>query len=134
MKTGFVAGAFDLLHAGHIYLLKQCKKKCDYLIVGLHVDPSEERKNKNKPVETLLERQIRLESCKYVDKWIIYETEDDLSLIFKYLKPNIRFLGTDYTTNLGDPKPITDKDAVPIEYIESLPIHTEGIRKRIKEA
>ena len=130
MKVGFVAGAFDLLHAGHIHLLKQCKKQCDYLIVGLHVDPSIEREDKNKPIESVLEREIKLNACKYVDFTVVYEKETDLSVIFKYFKIDVRFLGSDYV----DGKQITDPDAVPIEFIESMPIHTSDIRERVKQS
>src|SRR3990167_444944 len=126
MKIGFIAGAFDLLHVGHVHLLKQCKMQCELLIVGLHVDPSVERKGKNKPIESVLEREIKLDACRFVDKIIVYETEEDLSIIFKYYRINVRFLGSDY---LEDILPITDKDAVPIEYIHSLPIHSSEIRE-----
>jgi len=129
MRIGIVVGAWDLLHAGHIHLLKQCKKRCDYLIVGLHADPSVERTHKNKPIESLLERQIKLNACKYVDFTVVYEKEEDLSLIFKYFKINVRFLGSDYKDGT---KPVTDPDILPIEYIDSLPIHTTEIRGRIK--
>ena len=129
MRVGIVVGAWDLLHAGHIHLLKQCKKRCDYLIVGLHADPSVERTHKNKPIESLLERQIKLNACKYVDFTVVYEKEEDLSLIFKYFKINVRFLGSDYKDGT---KPVTDPDILPIEYIDSLPIHTTEIRGRIK--
>ena|SRR3989304_6246241 len=126
---GIVTGSFDLLHAGHINLLKKAKRKCDYLIVGLHVDPSVER-DKNKPIESLLERQIKLKACKYVDEIIVYETEADLSIIFKYFKIDVRFLGTD----AKDGRVVTDEGAIPIKYINSLPIHTSDIRRRIKNA
>ena len=130
MKTGIVFGSWDLLNIGHINLFKEAKKKCDYLIVGLQIDPHIERKNKNKPVESIFERQIKLFGCKYVDSVIVYETETDLPLILKYFKPDVRFLGSDYI-GMGDLKPITDELAVPIEYIDSLPIHTSDIRKRL---
>lgn len=128
MKIGFVCGAFDLLHAGHIHLLKQCKLRCDYLLVGLHVDPSIERPEKNEPLESVLEREIKLNACKYVDDVIIYEKEEDLSLIFKYFKIDVRFLGIDYKNTY---KPITDEAAIPIEYIDSLPIHTSDLRSKL---
>lgn len=127
MKVGFVTGAFDLLHAGHIHLLKRAKKQCDYLIVGLHVDPSIERQGKNKPIESILERQIKLNACKWVDLTVIYEREEDLPIIGKYFKIDVRFLGSDY---FETEKQITDMD-IPIEYIDSLPIHTTDIRRRI---
>lgn len=131
MKRGFVAGAFDLLHAGHTHLLRECKKHCDHLIVGLHADPSIERKHKNKPIESILEREIKLLGSEYVDNIFVYETEKDLSLLIEHLNPDIRFLGIDYID--GD-KPITSPDSVEILYIKSLPIHTSDIRERIKKA
>jgi glycerol-3-phosphate cytidylyltransferase len=127
---GIVTGSFDLLHAGHINLLKKAKQKCDYLFVALHVDPSIERSKKNKPIESLLEREIKLRACRYVDEIIIYETEADLSIIFKYFPIGKRFLGSD----AKDGRVITDKDAIPIEYIDSLSIHTSEFRKRIKNS
>lgn len=129
MKVGFVSGAFDLLHAGHIHLLKRCRKNCDYLIVGLHVDPSLQRKSKSKPIESVLERQIKINACKYVDLTVVYETEVDLRVIFKYFKIDVRFLGSDYKET---EKPITDPDSIPIEFIDSLDIHTTDIRRRIQ--
>src|SRR3990167_2762323 len=95
MKVGIVTGSFDLFHIGHINLLKKAKEKCLHLIVGLHVDPSVENPDKNKPIESILERQIKLKACKYVDQIIVYETEADLSIIFEYFDIDVRFLGSD---------------------------------------
>ncbi len=92
---GFVASAFDLLHAGHCEYLRDAKSKCDFLVAALHIDPSVERKNKNKPIQSIEERKIQLESCKYVDKVIEYSTEKDLELILKDINPDIRILGDD---------------------------------------
>lgn len=108
MKIGFIASSWDLLHPGHIFALKICKAKCDHLIVGLH---SGGRKKKLK--ETLFERWIRLEGCRYVDTIIPYETEEDLENMLKILKIDVRFLGEEYRKR----KDITGKDIVPIEYI-----------------
>lgn len=130
MTVGFVAGAFDLLHVGHIHLLRQCKSYCDLLVVALQVDPNVDRPEKNKPVESLAERFIKLTSIKYVNSVVVYETEDDLVLLLKTINPDVRFLGTDYKES---GKPITKPNLVPIRYIESLPIHTTDIRKRIKK-
>lgn len=126
---GIVTGAFDLLHAGHINLFYEASKRCDELIVAVHVDPSIERKDKNRPVESVWERLAKIKACKYVDSVIVYEFESDLRSIFKFYKVDIRFLGSDYKDNK---KPITDPDSIPIEYIESVPIHTSEIRKRME--
>ena len=78
MKIGFTCGAMDLLHAGHILMLKDCRGQCDHLIVGLHTNPQLDRPEKNKPIQSLIERYIQLEGCSYVDQIIPYETEADL--------------------------------------------------------
>ena len=75
----------DLLHAGHVLMLKECRAQCDYLIVGLQIDPSVDRLDKQKPVETVEERRIRLEGCKYVDEVVVYKDEVDLYHLLKKL-------------------------------------------------
>lgn len=130
MKIGIVTGAFDLLHAGHIHLFKEAKKYCDHLIVALHVDPSIQRDTKNKPVESVLERQIKLDGCEEVGHTVVYEKEEDLPIIFKYYDINIRFLGSDYLPENGTQKPISYEDLLPIKYLDSLPMHTSEIREK----
>ena len=94
---GFTCSCFDLLHAGHILMLKDAKKQCDHLIVGLQTDPTIDRSNiKNKPIQSLEERKIQLGAVKYVDEIIIYNTEKDLYELLKKIKPDIRILGSDY--------------------------------------
>ena len=95
-KIGFTCSCFDLLHAGHILMLKDSKKQCDYLIVGLQTDPTIDRSEKNKPIQSLQERKIQLEAIKYIDKIIIYETENDLYNLVYNMLPDVRILGTDY--------------------------------------
>lgn len=96
-KIGFTCSCFDLLHAGHILMLKDAKKQCDYLIVGLQTDPTIDRpKEKNKPIQSLEERKIQLKAVKYVDKIVIYNSEKDLYQLLKRLNPDIRILGSDY--------------------------------------
>jgi len=73
-SIGFTCGSFDLLHAGHVLMLKHAKSKCTRLIVGLQVDPTVDRPEKNKPIQSLLERTIQLQGCKFVDEIIVYET------------------------------------------------------------
>jgi len=95
-KVGFTCSTFDLLHAGHIDMLRQAKDVCDYLIVGLQVDPSADRSWKNKPVQTLVERYIQLQAVKYVDEIIPYVTEKDLEDLLSFLPINIRIVGEEY--------------------------------------
>ncbi|OGI93976.1 hypothetical protein A3A03_03005 [Candidatus Nomurabacteria bacterium RIFCSPLOWO2_01_FULL_40_18] len=96
MKKGFTCGAMDLLHAGHVLMLKECREQCDFLIVGLEIDPSVDRPDKKKPIETVEERTIRLEGCKYVDKIVTYSDEIDLYRLLKELNPDVRFMGADW--------------------------------------
>ena len=96
MIFGFTCGAFDLLHAGHVVMLRECKMHCDWLIVGLHTDPSIDRSYKNRPLQTTYERYLQLVTCMYVDKIIPYDTEKDLVNLLAIEHINIRFLGNDY--------------------------------------
>lgn len=96
LKIGFTCSCFDLLHAGHVVMLQEAKELCDYLIVGLLVDPSVERPEKNKPVQTLFERYIQLSACKYVDEIIPFEKEQDIIDIILTIQPDIRICGEEY--------------------------------------
>ena len=96
MKKGFTCSCFDLLHAGHILMLKDAREQCDYLIVGLQTDPTIDRPEKNKPIQSFEERKIQLEAVRYVDEIIVYETEQDLYDLLKKIEPDVRILGSDY--------------------------------------
>jgi len=107
---GFTCGAMDLLHAGHVLMLKEAKSHCDHLVVGLHTDPTLDRATKNKPIQSLEERRIQLEGCKYVDEIVEYDTEADLIELLdeysnKYCQHFIRIIGADY-----EGKDFTGKD------------------------
>ena len=93
---GFTASTFDLLHSGHITMLRQAKSRCDYLICGLQVDPSIDRPEKNSPVQTLVERYVQLSAVKYVDEIIPYQTEKDLEDILQMFDIDVRILGDEY--------------------------------------
>ena len=95
-KVGFTCSCFDLLHAGHILMLKDAKEQCDKLIVGLQTDPTLDRPEKNKPIQSFEERKIQLEAVKYIDEIIKYETEEELYQLLKVLMPDVRILGSDY--------------------------------------
>lgn len=125
MLRGFTCSTFDLLHAGHLIMLKECKSQCDYLIVGLQENA---REGKDKPIETYEERFIRVSACKYIDKIIPYNTEEDLYNLLKELKPDIRFLGEDHKG-----KPFTGDD-LPIEIVWNSRNHnysSSNLRQRI---
>ena len=97
MKTGFTCSTFDLLHAGHVMMLREANSVCDYLIVGLQVDPTIDRpKEKNQPVQSLVERYVQLASVQYVDEIIPYQTEKDLEDILQMYPIDIRILGEEY--------------------------------------
>ena len=96
MRVGFTASTFDLLHAGHVMMLREAKTVCDYLIVGLQTDPTIDRPEKNKPVQTLLERYIQLNAIEYVDEIVPYQTEQDLEDILNMFPINVRILGEEY--------------------------------------
>lgn len=97
MKTGFTCSTFDLLHAGHVMMLREAKSVCDYLIVGLQVDPTIDRpKEKNHPVQSLVERYVQLTSVQFVDEIIPYQTERDLQDILQMYPIDIRILGEEY--------------------------------------
>jgi len=94
--VGFVCGAFDLFHPGQNILLRECKSRCDFLIVGLHTNPQIDRPTKNKPVQSIYERYVQLNNSKWVDDIIPYDTEEDLKNLLATVPINIRFLGEDY--------------------------------------
>ena len=96
MKVGFTCSTFDLFHAGHVIMLKEAKMQCDYLIVGLQTDPTIDRKEKNKPVQSIFERYVQLQACKYVDEIVVYATEKDLVDILLSYPINVRILGDEY--------------------------------------
>jgi glycerol-3-phosphate cytidylyltransferase len=96
MKIGFTCSSFDLLHAGHVQMLREAKEHCDYLIVGLQIDPSLDRPEKNPPIQTIVERYSQLKAVSYVDEIIPYKTEQDLEDILELYTIDVRVLGEEY--------------------------------------
>lgn len=134
MITGFACGVFDLFHAGHVLMLKECKEHCDYLLVAINAAErfSEEiNPGKNKPVFTLEERVLIMQACRYVDEVITYRSEEELLEILRSRKIDVRFLGDDYRG-----KPVTGPDlGIPIHYTSrSHGLSTSGYIRRIVEA
>jgi glycerol-3-phosphate cytidylyltransferase len=96
-KIGITFSTFDMLHAGHIAMLSEAKNHCDYLIAGLQTDPTIDRPNtKNKPIQSIVERQIQLAACRYVDEVVVYQTEQDLIDLLLILPLDVRILGVEY--------------------------------------
>ena len=96
MRIGFTCSTFDLLHAGHVQMLRDAKQHCDYLLVGLQIDPSLDRPEKNKPVQSIVERYTQLKGIKYVDEIIPYGTEEDLLDLMELYTIDVRILGEEY--------------------------------------
>jgi glycerol-3-phosphate cytidylyltransferase len=96
-KIGITFSTFDMLHAGHIAMLSEAKNHCDYLIAGLQTDPTIDRPDtKNSPIQSVVERQIQLAACRYVDEVVVYQTERDLIDLLLILPVNVRILGVEY--------------------------------------
>lgn len=93
---GFTCSTFDLLHAGHVAMLEEAKRHCDFLIVGLQNDPTVDRPEKNTPIQSIVERQIQLAAVKYVDEIVIYNTEADLVDLLLTLPIKVRIIGEEY--------------------------------------
>jgi glycerol-3-phosphate cytidylyltransferase len=108
LKIGFTCGAFDLLHAGHVVMLQEAKRHCDYLLVGLQTDPSIDRQEKNRPVQSVYERYVQLAAINVVDKVIPYDTEQSLIDLLESQNIDVRFVGEDYKDKAftGDSLPI----------------------------
>tara|TARA_R100000808_G_C2119193_1_gene130900 strand:+ start:128 stop:577 length:450 start_codon:yes stop_codon:yes gene_type:complete len=130
-KRGFVASSFDLLHAGHCIMLEDAKSKCDYLIAALQTDPTIDRPEKNKPIQSLDERYIVLNSNKNVDEIILYKTEEELYEIIQLLEPDVRILGSDWEN-----KNFTGKGLIKEVYFHdrSHGYSTSELRNRIYKA
>jgi glycerol-3-phosphate cytidylyltransferase len=96
-KIGITFSTFDMLHAGHVAMLSEARNHCDYLICGLQTDPTIDRPDtKNKPIQSIVERQIQLAACRYVDEVVVYQTEQDLIDLLLILPLDVRILGTEY--------------------------------------
>jgi glycerol-3-phosphate cytidylyltransferase len=96
-RIGITFSTFDMLHAGHIAMLSEAKNHCDYLIAGLQTDPTIDRPDtKNHPVQSVVERQIQLAACRYVDEVVVYQTEQDLIDLLLILPLDVRILGVEY--------------------------------------
>ena len=131
--VGFTCSTFDLLHAGHILMLAEAKSVCEYLIVGLQLDPSIDRpENKNKPVQSIVERYVQLSAVKFVDEIIVYQNEKDLEDLLMILPITIRIIGEEYRDKNFTGKEICEQRGIRIFYNDRKhSFSTTELRKRI---
>tara|TARA_B100000900_G_C20427993_1_gene653766 strand:+ start:294 stop:707 length:414 start_codon:yes stop_codon:yes gene_type:complete len=131
---GITFSSFDLFHSGHVAMLKEARSNCDYLMVGLQTDPTIDRPEKNKPIQSVFERYVQLEGCKYIDEIIPYETEKDLVDILLTYDINVRFIGEEYRTNEFTGKQLCVDKNIKIYYNKRQhSFSTSGLRKRIEQ-
>lgn len=118
MRVGITFSSFDLFHAGHVKMLEDAKKQCDYLIVGLQLDPSVDRKNKNKPSQTIVERYIQLKGSKFIDEIVPYVLEKDIEDILRSFEIHVRIIGEEYKNVNFSGKDYCLKKGIEIYYNE----------------
>jgi glycerol-3-phosphate cytidylyltransferase len=136
MKIGFNCSSFDLFHAGHVTMLRMEKDLCDYLKVGLQIDPTIDRPDiKNKPVQSVYERYVQLQACKYVDEILLYNTEYDLEQLIKTQKIDIRFLSEEYINKDFTAKQYCLDNGIEIHYHKRKHVFSSSeLRARVENA
>jgi glycerol-3-phosphate cytidylyltransferase len=134
MRVGFVCSSFDLLHAGHVQMLREAKEQCDYLLVGLQTDPTLDRPSKNQPVQTIVERYTQLKGVRYVDEIIPYATERDLEDILTMYHIDVRILGEEYRDMDFTGKDICKKRGIQLYFNKrDHRFSSSDLRKRVAE-
>ena len=131
---GITCSTFDFLHAGHVVMLEEAKRHCDYLIAALQVDPTQDRQDKNRPVQSIVERQIQLAGVKFVDDIVMYNTEKDLEDLFLTLPIDVRIIGVEYRGKEFTAKDICkQRDIVVIYNKRDHSFSSTDLRKRTVE-
>ena len=135
-KVGIVFSTFDLFHAGHVAMLAEAKQHCDYLIVGLQTDPTIDRpETKNKPIQSIVERQIQVSGNRHVDEIVVYQTEQDLKDLLLILPIDVRILGEEYYGKDFTGKDICEQRKIEIVYnSRAHSFSSSSLRKRAKDA
>jgi len=135
LRIGITFSTFDLLHAGHVAMLSECKNHCDYLIAGLQTDPTLDRASKNAPIQTVVERQIQLGCNRFVDEIVVYQTEKDLQDILLTLPIDVRILGIEYENKDFTGKDICNTRGIEIVYNgRDHSFSSSNLRKRVADA
>ena len=135
MKVGITFSTFDLLHAGHVAMLREAKSKCDYLIVGLQSDPTIDRPDtKNKPIQTMFERYLQLKAVEYVDEVVPYQTENDVIDILQTLPIDVRILGKEYKEKDFTGKDVCNQRGIELYFnTRDHRFSTTDLRKRVTD-
>jgi len=134
MKVGFTCSTFDLLHAGHVQMLREAKEQCDYLICGLQVDPSKDRPEKNSPIQSVVERYTQLKGVRYVDEIVPYETEQDLEDILSMYHIDVRIIGEEYKDGKFTGRATCARRGIALYYNKrDHRFSSSELRKRVKE-
>jgi len=134
MKRGLTLSTFDLLHAGHVTMLRESKEVCDYLICGLQVDPSFDRSEKNAPVQTLVERYVQLSGVKYVDEIICYQSESDVIDILEMFNINVKIMGAEYRDQEFTGKDVCERKNIQLHFNNrSHRFSSSDLRKRVSK-
>jgi glycerol-3-phosphate cytidylyltransferase len=136
LTIGITFSAWDLLHAGHIAMLAEAKNHCDYLIAGLQTDPTIDRPDsKNKPVQSIVERQIQLSACRFVDEVVVYQTEQDLVDLLLILPVDVRILGVEYENKeFTGKRECLDKGIKLVFNSRDHSFSSSSLRKRVAES
>jgi len=134
MKVGFTCSTFDLLHAGHVQMLREAKEQCDYLICGLQFDLSQDRTDKNAPIQTIVERYTQLKAVSYVDEIVPYSSEKDLEDILTMYHIDVRILGEEYRDRDFTGKDICRKRDIDLYFNKrDHRFSSSDLRKRVSE-
>ena len=134
MRTGITFSAFDLFHAGHVKMLEEAKRECDYLICGLQTDPTLDRPEKNRPVQTVVERYIQLKACKFVDEIVPYATEQDLEDVLRSFKIDVRIIGDEYASKSFTGRQYCEEKGIDLYFNKrEHRFSSSGLRKEVQE-
>jgi len=134
MKVGITFSSFDLFHAGHVKMLEDAKEQCDYLICGLQTDPTLDRPEKNRPIQSVVERYIQLKGCKYVDEIVPYATEQDLEDILRSFNVDVRVIGDEYASKQFTGRKYCEQKGVALFYNKrEHRFSSSSLRKEVQE-
>ena len=134
MRVGITFSTFDLFHAGHVKMLEEAKRQCDYLIVGLQLDPSIDRAEKNAPSQTIIERYIQLKGSRHIDEIVPYVSEKDLEDILRSFKLDVRIIGDEYKEKNYTGRDYCEEKGIEIYYnSRDHRFSSTGLRNQVKK-